>query len=115
MDSILASIKKMLNIDPDMDAFDTDIIIHINSALGILTQLGVGSNTGFSIKDNTSLWSDFIGDENNLEMVKTFIYMNVRLGFDPPSNAFVVDSITKQLEELKWRISVQADMNRTTE
>ena len=50
MDSILTSIKKLLGMDADYTAFDTDVIIHINTALAILCQLGVGPDKGFRIR-----------------------------------------------------------------
>ena len=70
MDSILTSIKKLLGITEEYEHFDQDIIIHINTALMILTQLGVGPSEGFFIKDNYALWSDFIPDVKTLEAIK---------------------------------------------
>jgi hypothetical protein len=109
MDSILDSIKKPLGLPLDDDAFDTDVIMHINSIFFNLNQLGVGPTDCFSIQDKTSLWSDFLGDAKNLEAVKTYIYLKVRLLFDPPTSSFVVDSITKQITEYEWRLNVQVE------
>lgn len=109
MDSILTSIKKLLNVDEDFEAFDTDIIININMALNVLLQLGVGPKTGFSITDKTAVWSDFISDMSKLEMVKTFVYLKCRLVFDPPYNAAAITAIENQINELTWRINVQVD------
>lgn len=109
MDSILTSIKKMLNIDEDFEAFDMDIIIHINSAFNFLLQLGVGPKTGFSIVDKTATWSDFSDNMEELGMVKTYVFAKTRILFDPPSNAFVMDAINKQIKEIEWRLNVQVD------
>lgn len=108
-DSILDTVKKMLGIPPEYDQFDTDIIIHINSVFSILTQLGVGSNDGFSIKDNTSLWSDYIPDGKALSDIKTYVYLKVRLIFDPPSASSAVEAMNKLVSELEWRINVAID------
>lgn len=109
MQSILTSIKKMLGIVEDYKHFDQDIIIHINSAFMILTQLGVGPPSGFMIYDENSLWSDFITDKAKIEAVKSYVYLKVKLLFDPPSNSAVIESINKTIAELEWRLNVTAE------
>lgn len=108
-DSILDSIKKILGMPPDYDAFDTDLVIHINSVFGILAQLGVGPEDGFSISDNTTLWRFYLPNSKNLEMVKSYIALKVRLVFDPPSVGAVMDALKEQIREFEWRLNVQAD------
>ena len=109
MDSILLTIKKMLGIETDYDGFDVDIIVGINSAFMSLNQLGVGPEIGYSITTIDDEWADFLVAATNLEGVKSYIYLKTRLLFDPPSNSFLVDSISKQISELEWRLNVQAD------
>lgn len=109
MDSILTSIKKLLGIEEDYEHFDDDIIMHINSAFFILTQLGVGPIDGFSISDSSSTWSDFVSDINKLESVKTYIYLNVRMLFDPPQSSTHIDAIKRTIEQLEWRLNVATD------
>ena len=108
-DSILDSIKKILGMPPEYDAFDTDLVIHINSVFGILAQLGVGPEGGFSISDNTALWKAYLGDSKDLEMVKSYIALKVRLIFDPPTIGAVMDAMKEQIRELEWRLNVQVD------
>lgn len=110
-DSILLSVKQMLGgLDPSYDsAFDADIIMHINTSLATLTQLGVGPDAGFEISDDTATWSDFIGTDPRLGMIKTFVYCDVRIVFDPPRTSFVLDALQKKREELLWRLNVQAE------
>lgn len=108
-DSILDSIKKILGMPPDYDAFDTDLVIHINSVFGILAQLGVGPAGGFSISDNTTLWKAYLGDSKDLEMVKSYIALKVRLVFDPPTIGAVMDATKEQIREYEWRLNVQVD------
>lgn len=110
-DSILTSIKKLLGITEDYTNFDTDIIIHINSALMVLNQLGVGPSDGFSIQDKTSEWSEFITDEDKLDAVKTYVYLKVKLVFDPPLNGSVMEALKQSITEYEWRLNVQADSN----
>lgn len=108
MDSILTSVKKSLGIDSEYDHFDADITMCINTVLNILNQLGVGPEQGYSITDDTQTWYEFLGERKDLESVKTFVYMKVKLIFDPPSNSFLIDSINKILSELEWRITNQS-------
>lgn len=109
MDSILSSIKKALGITEEYAVFDADLIMHINTVLNILTQMGVGKNKGFTIIDSTSLWNDFIPEGEVLEMVKSYVYMKVRLMFDPPASSSVMESMNRMISELEWRIYVEAD------
>lgn len=108
MESILTSIKKMLGIAEEYEHFDTDLIMHINSVLFILTQLGVGPSSGFSIKDEKEMWSDFIPEGINLEAIKSYTYLKVRLLFDPPQSSAVTESIKQLISELEWRINLEA-------
>ena len=111
MESILTSIKKMLGIDEAYTHFDADIIMHINSVLMILTQLGVGPEEGFVIEDDTSTWINFIPEANaaQLHAVKTYIYMKVKLMFDPPLSSAVIESMSRQIAEFEWRLNVAVD------
>lgn len=108
-ESILTSIKKLLGIAEEYDQFDTDIIIHINSVFMILTQLGVGPSEGFNIKDKTETWNDFISDDKKLESVKSYVYMKVRLLFDPPISSAVMDCMNRMVSELEWRLNVSSE------
>ena len=111
MDSILTSIKKLLGITEEYEHFDTDLIIHINSVFSILTQLGIGPKDGFSIRDKTSKWSDFLNDKDDkrLEMIKSYVYMKVKLMFDPPTNSSLLESMTRFTNEFEWRAHVVVD------
>lgn len=108
MESILTSIKKLLGITEDYEAFDDDIIIFINSALMALSQLGACPD-GFSIKGKDEIWANLGIPVHKLETVKTYIYLKVRLAFDPPTNSFVIDAINKQINENEWRIILQTE------
>ena len=110
-ESILDSIKKMIGPTTDDTYFDTDIIVHINSVLCILNQLGVGKQ-GFSITDNTSVWSNFIEGDTDLNAVISYVYLRVKLLFDPPLNSSVVASIEKTISELEWRLNVVIENNK---
>lgn len=113
MDSILTSVKKLLGIAEEYEHFDQDIIIHINSVLMILTQIGVGPSNGFSIIGKESTWTDFVTDIKQIEAVRTYIYLKVRLIFDPPSSSAVMEAINRTVSELEWRLSVAVDPGRS--
>lgn len=107
--SILTSIKKMLGIAEDYTEFDEDISTHINSVFLNLTQLGVGPEEGFMIEDDTAVWEDFIDDSIQLQAVKTYMYLKVKLLFDPPLSSSVTESFTRMIAELEWRLNVAVD------
>lgn len=110
-ESILTSVKKMLGIQEDYEHFDSDIIMHINSTFLILNQLGVGPDDPFVVQDATDAWDDFV-PEGQIELVKTYTYMRVRLMFDPPTSGFLLDSINKQIAEFEFRMNVQAEKDK---
>ena len=109
MDSILSSIKKLLGIADEYTVFDSDIIMHINSVFFVLNQLGVGPPDGFSIQDKTAVWDDFIPCGANLEAVKSYVYLKVRLLFDPPQSSALTEAIDRQISEFEWRLNVAVD------
>ena len=109
MESILTSIKKLLGIEEEYTQFDNDIIMHINSVFLNLTQLGVGPAEGFLIEDDTATWEDFIGDSNQLQAVKSYMYLKVKLLFDPPLSSSVIESMNRMIAELEWRLKVAVD------
>lgn len=114
-DSILTSIKKLLGIDESYDVFDPDIIMHINSVFMTLSQLGVGPDEGFFIEDKNAIWSSYDSNVKLLNAVKTYIYLKVRLAFDPPTSSAAIDSINRQINESEWRINVEAETSKTTQ
>lgn len=109
MESILTSIKKLLGIEEDYEYFDADIIMHINSVFMILTQLGIGPAEGFSIQDAENTWDEFVPSGSNLEAIKTYMYLKVKLMFDPPTSSAVIDSANHIIGELEWRLNVSVD------
>lgn len=107
--SILTSIKKLLGVAEDYAEFDEDIMTHINSVFLNLTQLGVGPEEGFMIEDDTAVWEDFINDSVQLQAVKTYVYLKVKLLFDPPLSSSVTESINRMIAELEWRLNAAVD------
>lgn len=113
-ESILTTTKKLLGIPEDYTHFDSDLVVFINSALNILTEMGVGDKEGFVITGSNELWTDYIPNYSKLSMIKEFVYLKVRLMFDPPqSNAFI-EAINSRLDELTYRIYITADPDQLT-
>ena len=109
MENILETIKKLMGItDVDLN-FDEEIIMHINSVFMTLNQLGVGPTTVFKISSHEETWEDFTEGRLDLEAVKSYIYLKVRLLFDPPQNSFILDSYNKLIQEHEWRLQVQVE------
>lgn len=109
MGSILNSVKKVLSIDPSYTVFDADIVLHINAVFATLEQLGIGPEAGFMIEDDSTTWDAFLGDDPMLNHVKLYICLKVRVIFDPPQTAALLEAMNKQIEQLEWRISVRRE------
>lgn len=110
MASILEDVKKMIGPSASYNAFDQELIIHINSVFSILKQMGVGpQDDTFKITGGQEEWYDFFEEGENLEMVKTYVYLKVRLIFDPPQSSAVTEAFNRQISELEWRLNVEVD------
>lgn len=108
-ESILTSVKKLLGIAEEYTQFDTDIIIHINTIFMALQQMGIGPKDGFSITDENDIWTDFMEDSILLNSVKTYMYLRVKLLFDPPLTSSTVDSFNKLISELEFRMNSKVE------
>lgn len=109
MDSILLSIKKLLGPGAEDTHFDPDITLHINTALSVLTQLGVGPREGFAISGSEETWGQFLGEDPRLSMVKSYVYAKVKLLFDPPQSSAHAEALKSAIAEFEWRANCQAD------
>lgn len=110
MNSILTSVKKIIGIDEAYEHFDADIIMHINTILLVLKQIGIGPSTGFKIESDAETWSDFLGDKlNDYIEVETYVALRVRLIFDPPANATAVESLKETIKEMEYRLYITAN------
>lgn len=107
--SILKSIKLSVGVDPANTAFDNVILLHINSVFSVLAQMGLGPTGGFRIEDDTTTWDAFIGVDDELNDVKTYVSHRVTLMWDPPKTSFVIDSMNEIINELAWRLSVKRE------
>lgn len=108
-ESILNSIKKLLGPEEDYTHFDKDIILHINAAFSRLCQLGVGPAIPFKIRSADEVWTDFIED-GMLEDVKQYVYLKVRVIFDPPSNSSLLNAMDAQINQLEWLMNSVAEV-----
>lgn len=115
MSSILNDVKKVLGLDAGYTAFDVDVMMHINSVFSTLNQLGLGQDEGFMIEDATADWSEFLGADIRLNAVKTYVYLRVRLLFDPPTSSYALAAMNEQAKELEWRLNVQVEHTRWTD
>lgn len=107
--SILDSVKKNLGIDSEYTAFDPDITTFINGVFSTLNQLGIGPDVGFAIEDDTAMWDDFLSGNVKLNNVKIYMYLRVKLLFDPPTLSYVIEAFDKQRLELEWRMNVERE------
>jgi len=110
--SILVSLKQTLW--PEVEAgtnmpFDAELIMHINSIFTDLNQLGIGPDTPYQITGETETWTDFFSDIAKVNNVKSYMYLRLRMLFDPPQNSFLVQSYEKQIKEMEWRLTVSSN------
>lgn len=115
MERILSSIKKLLGITEEQTDFDADIIMHINTVFTILNELGIGPDEGFVIEDGSETWDQYIEDKRKFDKIKTYMYLKVRLYFDPPQNASLKEAMEKQAAELEWRLNTSAENQEGSE
>ena len=115
MESILNSVKSHIGISEAETHFDGDIIIHINSVFSILRQMGVGPKTTFSIVDEKAIWNDFTEDDPDFSEVKTYMYLKVKMIFDPPANSNILTAMKEQISELEWRLTATASNKKMEE
>lgn len=110
-ESILTTTKKLLGITEEYEHFDPDIMVAINTALMTLTQIGVGINGGFIVKDRFARWNDFVPEDQsmNLGFIQSYVHLKTKLLFDPPQNSFTIESMNKMLSEIEWRLNVAVD------
>lgn len=106
MESILNSTKRILGLEVSYNAFDLDITTHINAAFSTLNQLGVGPEDGFFIVGPDEVWADIMLPDNQLHLVKSYLYLKVRSLFDPPTTSFLIAATQKQIEEFEWRLNM---------
>ncbi len=114
-ESILNSTKKVLGLGAEYDVFDPDIIMHINTSLSTLNQLGIGPAQGFRIDDDTTEWVSLLGGDDRLNDVKSYVCLRVRLLFDPPPTGHANQAIKEQIKEFEWRLNVKREDNEWTE
>ena len=109
VDSIFGSVKKVVGLLGDDGSFDEDILLHINSVVSTLRQLGLSIPADFYVEDDVQTWQNLLGEFRDLDLVKSYMAMKVRLMFDPPSSSFGLASMTEMVTELEWRINVLTD------
>lgn len=108
MESILNSTKKTLNIPADYDAFDVDVLTHLNAAFSVLTQVMTGLTQPL-VEDDTKTWDELELPLDQLNLVRSYIYLKVRLAFDPPQTGFHVEALKEQIREHEGRLLIMSD------
>ena len=107
--SILKTIKKLLGITDEYEEFDQDVLVHINTVFDTLNDLGVGPPGGYSINNKEQSWDEFTEDQILMNTVKSYMYLKVRLAFDPTDSSYARDSFENQAKELEWRLNARAE------
>lgn len=103
--NILADTKESLGVAAEVGPFDTEIKMHINSALADLNQLGIGPVAGFAVDDGSEIWENFVSDDLKLGSIKTYVHLRVKQIFDPPANSWTQTALKDQIEKLEFRLN----------
>lgn len=106
--SILTQVKKSVGLAKEYDAFDMDILLHINSVIATLSQLGV-ELVSQEVTGYDETWESIFGNNKKLNFIKSYVYIKVRLLFDPPTSSTVSQSLENQAKEYEWRINIAAE------
>lgn len=114
-EKILVTLKRMLGLESDQNAFDTEITLIANGIFHDLYQMGVGTEEPFSIETGNETWNDFLENKTDLESVKPYVYLKIRVVFDPPTSATVMEAINKRISEFEWRMYAQEENKRFAE
>lgn len=114
MSSILQDVKKQCGITPEYTHFDDVLIMHINTAIMTLNQLGVGV-PNFTVTSAEDDWDDLVGSFTDVGGVKTYVGSKVRMLFDPPQASAHANALEKNITELEWRLNVAVDPSQLGE
>ena len=109
-DSILLTVKSILGLEAEYTPFDAEIILDINTVLAKLTQAGIGPREGFAITDDSETWTQFVGSDPRLNMIKTYTALDVRLLFDPPQSSAAMENIKAQIQEYIYRMNIHEEI-----
>lgn len=107
--SILTNVKKVLGIAESYTVFDEDVLMHINATFSVLQQLGIGPLEGFMVEDKGTEWEEFDVPAVQLNLVKTYVFLKVRILFDPPTTSYLIDAATRQIDQFEWRLNVMRE------
>ena len=113
-DNILQNVKHLLGIPEEYNVFDNDILIHINSVIDVLYQLGYGDGT-FYLLDGSETWDQYIENASHLNIVKTLVYLRVKMLFDPPTSSAAMQSFQNIINEFEFRVNMLVDRDASRE
>jgi len=106
LDNILETVKSGIGIQPSDTTFDGPLTNHINGALQIVNQMGLGDSTVRVSVDGSELWSQFLPDGNDelYALAKSYVILKVQSMFDPPTSGIVTGAMEKLLDEAASRL-----------
>ena len=110
MSKILDDVKTTLDFASEEDTgFDSRLLLEIDGALGTLSQL-TNVHPEVDVTKETE-WDQLLysGDKHLLRLVKQYIYISVRIVFDPPAGS-VLTTLTSSLNNIAHRIIIQKEV-----
>lgn len=106
LDNILNGVKDALGVGLDNPAFDNELLLHINTAFAVLTNIGVGKTIRI---DSSTTWDEFENNEEALALIQSYVVVKVRKFFDPPGSSSYMEALNSAISEYEWRLQVMCD------
>ena len=107
--TILKDVKSVLDFASEEDnGFDSRLIMELEGIIGELSQLTL-LNKDFVMSEESN-WEQLLNTNDNhlLRLVKQYVYLNIRIKFDPPAGS-VLSSLEKSIQSTAHRIIIQKE------
>lgn len=107
--TILKDVKSVLDFaSEEDDGFDSRLIMELEGIIGELSQLTL-LNKEFVMSEESN-WEQLLNTNDNhlLRLVKQYVYLNIRIKFDPPAGS-VLSSLEKSIQSTAHRIIIQKE------
>ena len=113
MSDIITDVKQMVGASIYDNSFDVNIVIAINSALAVLSDIGISEvdDTCLNV-DDVMKWDELLKGRTDIEYIKSYIHLKVKMLFDPPSSSALLDAYNRQIAEFEWRLSTKQSVKK---
>lgn len=104
MMTILQFVKNVLGIHMTDNAFDSELLMHINSAIQMLVTFGVEQFSTVYVEKDTP-WTKLDPPVFD-SLAKAYLGSKVKIMFDPPTHGALLEAHAKSVDEIQLRLQV---------